>query len=83
MRPKRCIILQHCMILQHSKKMGEAGLQLFTATQTRPRRVENTELSSSVGGGQISLTSVLIGGFDHVLLCLFTKPAPLICSGPE
>ena len=36
-----------------------------------------------MGGGQISLTSVLIGGFDHVLLCLFALPAPLVCSGPE
>jgi hypothetical protein len=28
-------------------------------------------LRVSVGGGQISLTSVLAGDFVHVLLCLF------------
>lgn len=36
-----------------------------------------------MGGGQISLTPVLIGDFLHVLLCLFALPAPLVCSGPE
>lgn len=36
-----------------------------------------------MGGGQISLTSVLVMAFVHVLLCLFACNGPLFCSGPE
>ena len=66
------------------KKMGKPGYHLSGWYPEFALDVRKTpSLRASVGGGQISLTSVLIGGFVHVLLCLFTKPAPLVCSGPE
>ena len=40
-------------------------------------------LRASVGGGQISLTSVLVMAFVHVLLCLFAFPALLSVPAPS
>ena len=36
-----------------------------------------------MGGGQISLTSVLVVAFVHVLLCLFAFPALLSVPAPS
>ena len=36
-----------------------------------------------MGGGQISLTSVLVLAFVHVLLCLFAFPALLTVPAPS
>src|SRR4051812_38198348 len=47
------------------KRWARLGCSCSLQPRLALGRGENTQLSSSVGGGQISLTSVLIGGFDH------------------
>jgi hypothetical protein len=72
-----------CMILQHSKKMGGAGCQCSADAQIRPRRAENTQFASFCGRWADLANFCSDRWFRYVLLCLFTLPAPLVCSGPE
>jgi hypothetical protein len=83
LRPKCCIVPQQVFNFATVQKRWAS---LGSNGQLEPRLAldvrKSPSLRASVGGGQISLTSVLKGDFVHVLLCLFTKPAPLVCSGP-
>ena len=72
-----------CMILQQSKKMGGSECQCSADTQIRPRRAENTLVASFCGRWADLANFCSDRWFRYVLLCLFTLPAPLVCSGPR
>ena len=71
------------MILQQPKKMGGAGCQCSADIEIRPRRAENTQFASFCGRWADLANFCSDRWFRYVLLCLFTLPAPLVCSGPE
>ena len=84
MRPICCIVPQHVFnFATLQKRWANLGASGWLVPRFALDVQKSPSLRASVGGGQISLTSVLIGGFVHVLLCLFALPAPLVCSGPE
>src|SRR5882757_10223457 len=63
--------------------MGGAGCQCSADAQIRPRRAENTQFASFCGRWADLANFCSDRWFRYVLLCLFTLPAPLVCSGPE
>ena len=63
--------------------MGGAGCQCSADIQIRPRRAENTQFASFCGRWADLANFCSDRWFRYVLLCLFTLPAPLVCSGPE
>ena len=73
MRLKSCIVPQHLFNFATPKKDGRTWVPPCRLVPRFALDVRKSpSLRVSVGGGQISLTSVLIGDFVHVLLCLFT-----------
>ena len=69
-----------CIILQHPKRWAELGASVRLTPRSALDVRKTPSLRASVGGGQISLTSVLIGGF--VTCCCASSPYRPLLSVP-